>query len=287
MKYFLEYEFKTEMDNYCWFPLFIEAQNFEEAELISITIKTALIEKYTLKNRPSVVWVVDNFKADQINEYVNQRFSRCIRNLLHFRVLKFDVLPTMPELNYSEHVSIIKSDRGLTVDSIPKLVDQRSFNVGLYGQMIEVGFQEFLLIDVMDVSSTLEIYFIVEIPAAQLKFTGLVNEGIWKDAHLKGYKMRVDAPHTPDGKRHVHIAHNKHTHSKDKQVSWNDDKTRHDKKTFDSNFHGMERAKEIARRALGLNDDAILERYLPTAELIVESEELAVHKNGSIFLKLN
>ena len=49
------------------------------------------------------------------------------------------------------------------------------------------------------------------------------------------YWMRVD-PARPELKqrRHVHIAHKKHLKAKGKQVAWNDDQTRHDKKNFDS-----------------------------------------------------
>ena len=86
-----------------------------------------------------------------------------------------------------------------------------------------------------------------------------INEGRWEASGEKGYMQRIDQPHFDWQLLHVHIARDKHVNSKNKQVSWNDDGTRHDKKSFNDNFVGMEKAKSIARNALGLPDDFQLE----------------------------
>lgn len=87
-----------------------------------------------------------------------------------------------------------------------------------------------------------------------------IDESRWVRSAHRGYSLRVD-PARPEmsQQRHVHIAHDKHTAAKNKQVSWNADKSRHDKKSFDVAFRSMDTAKDIARAALNLPDDALLE----------------------------
>jgi hypothetical protein len=116
-------------------------------------------------------------------------------------------------------------------------------------------------------------YIIVEIPASLVKKLGLL-ESIWKQSDYPDYLLRMDAGR-PEIKilSHVHIAHKKHINTTTKQVSWNDDATKHDKGNFDHGFKGMEKAKEIAKTALKLGDDVILEWATPIykAKLLAES----------------
>ena len=73
--------------------------------------------------------------------------------------------------------------------------------------------------------------------------------------------------------RRVHIAHKKHLNSPSQQVSWNSDASRQDRHTFSDHFKGIEKAKEIARTTLKLNDDTVLESVNDTreAQLLVEA----------------
>jgi Family of unknown function (DUF6367) len=102
-------------------------------------------------------------------------------------------------------------------------------------------------------------HIIVVLDGSESKKLLLLTEGRWEDSDVGGYKVRVDKPKFDFGKLHAHIAKEKHINTKAKQVSWNNDGTRHDKKTFNNNFNGMETAKGIARKALGLSDDFQLE----------------------------
>lgn len=101
-----------------------------------------------------------------------------------------------------------------------------------------------------------------------------LEESRWVPSHHRGYSMRVD-PARPEMRqqRHVHIAHDKHVSAKQKQVSWNQDRTRHDKKSFDTGFKSMAIAKDIARSALDLPSDAILEsmRVRDRLTLLIET----------------
>jgi hypothetical protein len=90
---------------------------------------------------------------------------------------------------------------------------------------------------------------------------GIIEETKWISTGEKDYMMRVDPARPPSEKRHITISHKKHIHNKNKQVSWNDDGTRKDRKTFDDGFIGLGRAQAIARKMLSIKDDVILEVY--------------------------
>lgn len=87
----------------------------------------------------------------------------------------------------------------------------------------------------------------------------LLIEGQWTPSGDKDYWQRLDKPKLDFEQLHVHIARQKNINTKSKQVSWNLDATRHDKKSFNQNFDGIEKAKGIASKALRLPSDTILE----------------------------
>jgi hypothetical protein len=110
-------------------------------------------------------------------------------------------------------------------------------------------------------------------------------EGRWEDSGRKDYWLRLDLPRNDFEQLHAHIAHKKNINTKSKQVSWNQDGTRHDKKSFNNSFNGMETAKTIARDALGLPPDAVLEFVdnKDTGELLLESIE-NLPESGNVFI---
>jgi hypothetical protein len=118
---------------------------------------------------------------------------------------------------------------------------------------------------------------IVELTEQRFRALGLaaIEESRWTPSNHPDYFLRVD-PQRPEIKqrRHVHIAHKKHLTAKGKQVAWNDDATRHDKKSFDSNFKGMVAAHDIAKQALGLPPSAQLESASSVTRLELLIEEV-------------
>ena len=107
-----------------------------------------------------------------------------------------------------------------------------------------------------------DLYLLVEVSGTSPLVSGdtpLVTS-IWKKSQIDDYWYRVDSA-DPQKKvrRHIAIAKGKHRNAKNKQVSWNDDGTRHDKKSFDDNFKGIEKAKKIARGILKLPDETVLQ----------------------------
>lgn len=88
----------------------------------------------------------------------------------------------------------------------------------------------------------------------------LLTESLWKPSGISDLWVRID-PERPEikGRRHVHVAHAKHINATNRQVSWNDDTSRHDRGRFYNGFKGVEMAKAAARIALKLPDDVQLE----------------------------
>jgi hypothetical protein len=133
---------------------------------------------------------------------------------------------------------------------------------------IMLGFKQFLASQ-----ETQDVYIIIELPADSpaLANLNLLGESQWREAPGSNLFYRVDPPNPAINLlRHVHLAGKKHVNSKNKQVSWNDNGTRHDKKTFNTNFTGLEQAKAVARTALGLPADFHLEQFVPDAVLLLE-----------------
>ena len=271
-KYLVEYEFKTDIGNYYWFPLYINADNESLAEVSAKTVQTALEQHYMLKRRTKVQLIVQGLNAEFFTEHINSRLRGRVE-ILKFDVWRFKDVPTNPELNFDEHLQLIEYLDSFSSDNIASTIARQRFPVRLYCGDPTLDFKEFLLVNVVDPSNIEDFYIVVEVSDTSFKTSKLklITEGLWKNAHMKGYKVRVDAPHTPDGKRHVHIAHSKHTSAKSKQVSWNDDLFRHDKKSFDPFFKGLKKAKEIARKELGLDANAILESLRPKGNILLKS----------------
>jgi len=102
---------------------------------------------------------------------------------------------------------------------------------------------------------------ILEVPIDLLVSAGIsINESGWQDAHISGMKFRVD-PEREDMKqeRHVHVAADRHVRTPNKQVSWNASGSRHDKKNFNTKMGTQRVYRDVARKALGLGSDIVLE----------------------------
>lgn len=99
----------------------------------------------------------------------------------------------------------------------------------------------------------------VTLPAEVFSRLTISLEGSWKEIDSV-WSARLDAADSKNNtKRHVHIAKTKHRASKSKQVSWNSDGSRHDKKTFDVTLGQSRKAQAIARKFLGLGESISLE----------------------------
>ena len=111
---------------------------------------------------------------------------------------------------------------------------------------------------------------VVEITEAELRRAGhQLDESRWTPSCVRGLYQRID-PARPEmrQRRHVHIADKKHLGSAHQQASWNDDGSRHDRHSFNAKFGSRASVRDVARVALGLPDDMILEHLTKVASLL-------------------
>ncbi|ANI82398.2 DUF6367 family protein [Kosakonia oryzae] len=97
----------------------------------------------------------------------------------------------------------------------------------------------------------------------------------WKEDSNSGLYYRVDPANTnTNTQRHIHIAAKKHTSSKDKQVSWNQDASRHDAHSFNDSFTKRNAAERLAKKILNIGPNVSLEAYQDDelSSLILESD---------------
>lgn len=102
-------------------------------------------------------------------------------------------------------------------------------------------------------------YILLEIAEELIDNVFLLNEGQWQESKIKNYMLRIDAPTDDTQQRHVHITQKKHLHTKNKQVAWNIDGSRHDKKSFNTKLGSNKDVHKIAKDALNLPNDLTLE----------------------------
>lgn len=118
----------------------------------------------------------------------------------------------------------------------------------------------------------------------------IAMESIWIDSGYKEWRYRVDPedPRIPL-QRHIHIAKQKHTSSKNMQASWNADGARHDKKSFNPSVGDQARVREIARNVLGLPTTITLEDANSTGSEITVHNSISISSDAKIayvFLRL-
>jgi hypothetical protein len=117
----------------------------------------------------------------------------------------------------------------------------------------------------------LEPEIIVEVPESVLRRSGLdLTEGQWRADNQSGLMYRIE-PARPEmrQRRHIHVSHPKHASAPGKQVSWNADGSRHDARSFDASFNGLQGARDLTKRLLKLGPDVKLED-VNAAEAIVD-----------------
>lgn len=133
-------------------------------------------------------------------------------------------------------------------------------------------------------------YIVIEVAGNISNYTNnaFISEGRWINSGKKDWMLRVD-PKNPDIglQRHVHIAKSKHINAKNMQASWNQDKTRHDKSTFNQKVASTAVVQQIAKQALNLDDDTLLEEIGSNSQLLLESHSQLVNTApcNSYFLK--
>lgn len=137
--------------------------------------------------------------------------------------------------------------------------------VYLTGEVVE-SFKEFIIKDVDQV--------VVLVSTQVVPDAAMLNEGRWTPSGKKDWMIRVDAADPKiRTQRHVHIAREKHVAAKNMQASWNEDKTRHDKGSFNTDVGSLNVVQSLAKDALGLPDGAVLEHVEDARAVLLESAD--------------
>src|SRR5260370_399401 len=110
----------------------------------------------------------------------------------------------------------------------------------------------------------------------------VVLESIWQPSARSGWSYRID-PEDPNLplQRHIHIAKDKHRNSKEMQVSWNVDGSRHDRKTFNVSIGSQKFVRELAKSALKLPPSLVLEHLGGPSKSVVE-RDIALTNDGKV-----
>lgn len=117
-------------------------------------------------------------------------------------------------------------------------------------------------------------YFIVEIFRDKIPNEIFINEGRWTQSGKSNWMYRLDAENPAlNQKRHVHIAQSKHLNVKGKQVAWNQDGSKHDRKTFNSNIAKLNVVQSIAIDVLKLDSSVRLDESATASNLLVQIDE--------------
>lgn len=131
-------------------------------------------------------------------------------------------------------------------------------------------------------------YLVLVMSEKDLTKCSIILESDWKPAGYKDFMVRVDSAKPENSQqRHVHVSRKKHTSAKNKQVSWNQDSTRHDKKSFNEPLGKQNAVRNIAANILGVKATA-LESFnynedSSTKQMLFES--VSVNSDNFYFVK--
>lgn len=124
------------------------------------------------------------------------------------------------------------------------------------GGLIMKSFKEFIA----EMAESEIDYLVLELTEEALLLPLLqpLTEGRWEPAGYKDFMIRVD-PMRPETKeqRHVHIARQKHATTKNQQVAWNQDGSRHDKKSFNTSLGQQDAVRNIAAKVLNIRQELL------------------------------
>ena len=145
--FFIEFTFRDYSKKY-WFPLFIKAENIENANKLMVATKRGLEEKYTE--------VVNSKVIPQIKNLTSQIIQRKFQDKRQYKVSKLNIavwcftdIESNPNLSFNEHLEFIMDNLPLIPRDIAKLINEYQFPVRVLKSDFKSDFEEYLLIDVV------------------------------------------------------------------------------------------------------------------------------------------
>lgn len=272
-KWILEVEFETDLETVFSMPIRFHASTREDASLVSQALHLGFEENYSIKISSALSLRLGSLEADRLRKVVNNDITR--RDLLVYW-LQVPAAAGRPPMARSEALQLM----GETPRSGPAHGPEQRIPVYKVREGRCPQADEPLILWVVEPRFRIP-HILIAINGDSWAASGTLRrleEGRWVSAGVKDYMYRVDRGHPDPEVRHVHICHKKHLTAHNRQVSWNEDGTRHDPLRFDVGFVGIETAKQIARDTLHLPDDFVLEgrRDLPQKQLLEESQVAAL-----------
>lgn len=150
-RYFVEFEFKSNMGNRYWLPLLIEANNDNEANETWQRIKTSFSEHYeVLRSAPPKLYI-QGINSELIDEYIDGRYSGKVETL-EVAVWKFKDVNPSPELNFNQSIELIDlEEKKFDEDKdIAQTISRHKFPVRVISKNQDIDdFEEFNLINVV------------------------------------------------------------------------------------------------------------------------------------------
>lgn len=146
--FFVEYEFESNGGDVYWFPLRINADSSQAAELISTAVETAINENHHVRRRSYPTLVIENLNSDIIREYTERQMNGRIR-ILDIRLFQFADITNDANLNFGQHLDLVSSNPELIFEhTVATNIEHFELPVRQITNNIN-DFNEFLLINII------------------------------------------------------------------------------------------------------------------------------------------
>lgn len=148
-RFFVEFQFQYELTGRTyWLPLFVVANNTEQANTTTEATKKALEEHFKNIHHTKPVPEVDFLKPfiqSKINIHKGQKLA-----ILNIDIWEFTDIDPNPEWSFDEHIEYIAEEMPLAPRNVAERVEAHKFPVRVVKEgPFQFDFKEFLLINVV------------------------------------------------------------------------------------------------------------------------------------------
>lgn len=150
-RFFVEIEFKTDIVNIYWIPIFLVAENNEGATEITERIITAFNEYYEIILISEPMLYSEEVNKEFIDNYVNHRMEGRIA-ALELNVWQINTVENNPDISFNEGLKMINLKVLMNKDNkqVAKTLSRHKFAVRVIHKNQDLDdFDEFLLVNVV------------------------------------------------------------------------------------------------------------------------------------------
>ena len=152
LKFFVEYEFKTNAGSRYWAPVFISADTETDARKIEKSLRIGLEAKFEVKKPRDLRPVIEGINSDFLNNYAKEGLNGRLAKL-SVNYIEFSELEPEPGWSFERHMQII--------EALPEHYDDKPFGsstrIDLPVTCIETvwpDFERLLIVDVVKPTTT-------------------------------------------------------------------------------------------------------------------------------------